>query len=216
MQRSGAGPACLLTSLGLLLMLGSCGGAERARGETPILLVIESDGARDGFVRSDGFVRVVGSGPGVGDLDDARQGLGLRMFYAFPLREIPAGAVITSITLRVFQEDVEGQPFADLGDLLVDHVDPDDALDPGDYTGGTITANVGSLSRDFVARYANLGVEAAVGLDRAEGRARSWFRLRFPRDSNLDGRDDVLLLNDGEDSRSSGNLPVLEVIYQRP
>jgi hypothetical protein len=216
MRRSGAGPTSTLIALSVLMTLAGCGSATTPERETPILLVIESDGARDGFVRSDGFVRVVGSGPGVGDLDDARLGLGLRMFYSFPLREIPADAVITSMTLRVYQEATVGQPFSDLGELLVDHVDPGDALDPDDYDGNTLTSNVGSLSRDFERRYAILGVEDCVGRDLAEERTRSWFRLRFTRDSNLDGRDDLLLVNDGENSRGTGNLPLLEIIYLRP
>ncbi len=216
MRRSGAGPISMLVVLGFLVPVGGCGSATNPRQEVPILLAIESDGARDGFVRSDGFLRVVGSGPGVGDLDDARLGLGLRMFYSFPLREIPAGAQITSVALRVYQEDRSGRPYANLGDLLVDHIDPGDALDPADYEGNTLDADVGSLSQAFVRGYTILDVQSCVRRDMAEGRTRSWFRLRFPRDSNLDGENDIIILNDGENSRRSNNLPVLEVIYLRP
>ena len=216
MQRSGAGPS-LLVSLGLLMTVVGCGGSSTsARQETPVLLVIESEGARDGFIRTDGLVRVRGNGPAVGDLDDARSGLALRMFYSFPLHEIPEDAEITSVTLLVFQEGAVGQPFARLGDLLVDHVDPGISLDPDDYDGNTLSSEIGSLARDFARRYTSLSVEAAVARDMAEGRNRSWFRLRFPRESNLDGDDDLLLLNDGENSRGSHNRPRLEVIYRRP
>lgn len=216
MERVGAGPRAILFALGVVVALAGCGGAGRAGPRTPLLLVIESDGSRDGFVRSDGFVRVVGNGPGVGDLDAARLGLGMRMFYSFPLHRIPTDAIITSVTLRVFQEGMLGQPFADLGELLVDHVDPGTALDPGDYAGNTLTAEAGSLAVGFEERYVNLDVEACVARDQEEGRERSWFRLHFPRDSDLDGISDVLLLNDGENSRNTWNLPLLEVIYRRP
>ncbi len=216
MRRDGAGPIAMLAVLGILMTVGGCGAGASPAQDTPILLVIKSEGARDGFVRSDGFVRVVGNGPAVGDLDAARRGLGLRMFYSFSLREIPADAVILSVTLRVFQEGRLGRPFASLGELRVDHVNPGDSLDPADYAGNTLEANIGSLFREFVLSYASLSVDASVGRDRHEGRVRSWFRLGFPRDSNLDGGNDALLLNDGENSRRSHKLPLLEVIYRRP
>jgi hypothetical protein len=206
----------MLVSLGLVMTVVGCGSASAPRQEAPILLVIESDGSRDGFIRTDGLVKVSGNGPAVGDLDDARVGLALRMFYSFPLHEIPDGAEITSVTLLVFQEGTLGQPFASLGELLVDHVNPGNALDPADYDGNSLSTDVGSLSRDFQQRYTNLDVGTSVSRDLVEGRARSWFRLRFPRDSNRDGNDDLLMLNDGENSRGSHNRPKLEVIYLRP
>ncbi|MDJ0522016.1 MAG: hypothetical protein QNJ90_08060 [Planctomycetota bacterium] len=217
MRQGGTRPTALLIALVLSVLLAACGSADTtARQQVPRLLVIESDGARDGFIRSDGFVRVVGSGPGVGDLDDARPGLSLRMFYSFPLFEIPPDAVISSITLRVYQVATVGQPYADLGDLLVDHVDPGNALGPDDYEENTLTQNVGTLARQFTPRIASLSVDACVLRDLDEGRTRSWFRLRFSRDTNLDDRDDVLIVNDGENSLRAGNVPVLEVIYVRP
>ena len=216
MPWNGAGPSVVAIALGILLAMGGCGSADTSGQRRPILLVIESEEARDGFVRSDGFLRVSGNGPGAGDLDATRLGLGLRMFYSFPLREIPADAIITSVTLRVFHEGTLGQPFANLGDLIVDHVDPGDSLAPEDYAGNTLEEDIGSLSFGFAQRYWSLGVDEFVARDQAAGRARSWFRLRFTRDSNLDGDDDVLMLNDGENSRRSNNLPLLEVIYTRP
>jgi hypothetical protein len=214
--RKGAGPRAMLVALGILIAAGGCGGgASVPAGGTPILLAIKSDGGRDGFVRTDGFVRVVGNGPAAGDLDSARAGLGLRMFYSFPLVEIPQDAVITSVTLRVYQEGKIGQPYSGLGDLVVDHVNPGDSLDPSDFAGNTLDADIGNLSPELVGAYSSLPVGPQVGLDLIAGRERSWFRLRFSRDSNLDGGDDVVMLNDGEDSRHTRHLPLLEVIYVR-
>ena len=207
-----------LLSTALLWAAAGCGGGGSRSTDirAPILLTIESDGARDGFVRSDGFTRTAGNQPGVGDLDAARLGLGLRMFYTFPLHRIPADAVITSVTLRVYQLGTHGLPFVDLGRLVVDHIDPGESLDPADYHGGTLEDDIGTLSHLFERNYASLAVEDNVKQDLEEGRPRSWFRLRFSRDSNLDGETDVLNLNDGENSRGLGNLPLLEVVYTRP
>ena len=210
--------AATLPALGIVaLLLGACGGgAGGPRRGTPVVLEIESVGILDGFVRNDGMVYTSGNGPGVGDLDAASLGLAFRMFYAFPLDEIPPGVVVTSVRLRVFQLSITGTPYEDLGDLLVDHVDPNGALDPGDYAGGTLTSNIGTLAMGFGQNYANLGVSNEVQEDLDAARGYSWFRLRFPVDSNVDGGNDVLLLEDGEGSRGSFRPPLLEVTYVRP
>ena len=77
-----------------------------------------------------------------------------------------------SVTLRVFQEGRVGQPFADLGDLLVDHVDPGSALDPSDYEDNTIE-ELGTLAFGFARRYESLDVADCVAKDRDAGRGRS-------------------------------------------
>ena len=198
--------------------LAACGGAtsDGPRRGTPIVLEIESAGILDGFVRNDGMVSTSGNGPGVGDLDEATTGLAFRMFYAFPLAEIPEGVTVTSVRLRVFQVSIVGSPYEDLGDLLVDHVDPGAGLDAGDYAGSTLSSNIGILAMGFGQNYANLGVSAEVDADRSAERSHSWFRLRFPVDSNTDRGNDVLVLGDGEGSRGPMNPPILEVTYVVP
>ncbi len=205
----------LLGALAALLLLG-CGSGGTMRRNVPILLEIESEGLLDGFIRNDGMVYTSGNGPGVGDLDAAQRGLAFRMFYAFPLDEIPDGVTITSVRLRVFQLGITGAPYEQLGDLLVDHVDPDMALEPGDYAGGTLVSNVGALAMGFGRNYANLGVASEVLDDRDAGRSHTWFRLRFPVDSNVDLGSDLLILEDGEGSRGSPHPPILEVTYVQP
>lgn len=213
MQRARTIGAVILAGL-LAGACGSSGGGPR-RG-TPQVLEIESLGLLDGFVRNDGLVATSGNGPGVGDLDQATPGLAFRMIYCFPLDEIPADVVVTSVRLRVFQLSLDGTPYEDLGDLLVDHVDPGAALDAADYAGGTLASNIGALATGFGQNYANLGVSSEVLADLDAGRGRSWFRLRFPVDSNLDRGNDVLLLEDGEGSRGSPQAPILEVTYVVP
>ncbi len=214
MQRMGLTGLLVVTAFGLAACGG--GGSRELRRNTPVLLEIESLGQLDGFVRNDGIVERNGQGPGVGDLDEADRGLAFRMFYCFPLDEIPEGVTVTSVTLRVFQLSTLGTPYEDLGPLLVDHVDPGEHLDAADFSGGTITSNLGELARGFGRNYANLGVADAVSRDRAAGRSRSWFRLRFPVDSNRDRGSDVVLLDDGEGSRGTQQVPMLEVRYVRP
>lgn len=213
MQRARLIGGMILAGL-LATACGSSGGGPR-RG-TPVVLEIESLGALDGFVRNDGLVITSGGGPGVGDLDEASAGLAFRMFYCFPLDDIPAGVVVTSVRLRVFQLSITGTPYEDLGNLLVDHVDPGAALDAGDYAGSTLASNIGALATGFGRNYANLGVANEVLQDTQAGRVRAWFRLRFPVDSNFDRGNDVLLLEDGEGSRGSPQAPILEVTYVVP
>lgn len=200
----------------MLAIAPACGGGDGPRRGTPVVLEIESVGLLDGFVRNDGMVFTNGGGPGVGDLDAATSGLAFRMFYAFRLDEIPEGVTVTSVRLRVFQLSIVGTPYENLGDLLVDHVEPGADLDPGDYAGNTLDSNIGTLAMGFGRNYANLGVSAQVAADRSAGRTHSWFRLRFPVDSNTDGGNDVLVLGDGEGSRGPDNPPILEVTYVVP
>jgi hypothetical protein len=205
-----------LACLALACPLAGCGdgiGDPRATSDT---VVIEGDGTRDGYVRSDGMADQTGDGPGVGDLEVAMNGLAFRMFYSFDLAEIPAGATVTSVRLRVFQQGTQGDPYGNLGDVIVDHVAFGDVLDASDYAGGTLSSNIGTLMTSPLQVYMNLGVATQVQEDLAAGRARSQFRLRFPVDFNNDGGNDLVLLNDGENSRGIGNLPLLEVTYVTP
>lgn len=216
MRRGAFGAVGLIV---LLPILAGCGGAgpdiDRL-GHVAQLEVLESIGGEDGWVRNDGEAEPNARGPAVGDLDNPTPGLAVRMFVSFDLSELPAGAVVTGATLRVFTLNVVGQPYTDLGPLNVDHVDYGASLDVTDYAGNTLQPAVGTIAAQHVSQYRNLDVATQVQTDLSAGRLRSQFRLRFPVDSNRDGGQDVVLIEDGERSRGTNNRPLLEVLYLVP
>jgi len=200
----------------LLCACGSGGEPFGAPGTRTTTLVLESLGTRDGFVRSDGYADVHGNGPGVGDLDHYANGTGLRMFFCFDLSELPAGAVLVGARLEVFTTGAQGQPYTDLGPVVVDHVEYGDELDASDYVGHTLENDIGVLAAEDQRAYRLLEVAPQVQRDREAGRRFSQFRLRFLVDANLDGGADVVLVEDGERSRRTNNWPQLVLTYLQP
>jgi hypothetical protein len=176
-------------------------------------VVIESDPALDGWVESDGSADAF-SEPFTGDRDDVQPGVGHRQLYSFDLAEIPVGRTILSAELRIFQAVVVGNPYGELGDVVVDHVEYGPSLDGGDYAGGTLTPEVGTLSSDPTFGVKTLDVTAEVIADRAAARTRSEFRLRFGDfDSSDDGSADYAQFVDSEGS-TFFDRPVLVVRYE--
>jgi len=195
-----------------LVFVGSCGGGSSLAWEhfDRTYLSLEP---RDGFVRSDGVAIAVGGGPGVGD---NVINVSVRMFYSFETGGISDDAVVESAFLRVYQEATLGSPYADLGDLVVDHVQIGADLDSGDYDGGTLASNIGTLSDDATPEWKAIDVTALVQSDVTANRMYSEFRLRFTVGTNGDASNDAVLLNDGADSSGSGNVPELVISYRAP
>lgn len=169
--------------------------------------------ARDGFVRSDDVVWVTGGGPGVGDTssNDA-----VRMLYSFETGGISDDAVVESAFLRVYQEGVDGNPYGDLGNLIVDHVQIGADLDATDYAGNTLVSDVGTLSSSAAEAWKVVDVTAMVQADVTANRTYSEFRLRFSTGTDSDGSFDFAALNDGADSRGTGHIPQLVISYRAP
>ncbi len=115
-----------------------------------------------------------------------------RGFVSFDLSTIPSGANIISATLRIFQRSVEGTPYTDLGNLIVDHVDFGDILDSTDFNITPLQANIGILSTNSTIEWKELNVTTAVKDDLSNGRIHSQFRLRFPNDTDNDQSSDYV------------------------
>lgn len=183
----------------------------------PVTVELVSTGSLDGYMRSDGNGATAGT-PITGDLEGAGPTLaniGYRQFYSFDLSAIPPGSAIVSATLHVFQAAVGGEPYTDLGNVIVDHVDYGTTLDFAAYNAAPLTGNVGTLMNDATLAYRTLAVTARVQADLTAGRARSQYRLRFSlRDANNDLQSDYTQLTDGE--FAGAQVPKLVVTYRPP
>jgi len=179
-------------------------------------LALPSQAALDGFARSDGGFSA-GSPGIVGDIESSFPGVGFRGFYSFDISMIPAGAVVISVTLRLYQSSVIGAPYASLGNVVVDHVDYGASLDGGDYSGGTLTGNIGVLSSSAVPGYKVLDVTGQVRGDIAGGRTRSQYRLRFSSaDIDNDSAEDSARFVDAEICCAAPDAPPQLVIRLAP
>lgn len=199
-----------LVSVGILL--GSCGGSGGGPpSPTPVVATL--------FSSQEGSVEAVGNnfvgGLVCGDNNANPSGGGpYRAFLTFSL-SLPSGAAVTSAVLHLRQANVAGNPYTDLGTVLVEHVDygasapfkTNFAQAALDATGGTLSAN--STLEDKA-----LDVTASVQADLAAARTRSQFRLRFtPLDGNADGQDDLATFENATNDQGTTEVPRLVVTY---
>lgn len=191
------------------------GGPGNGPGTGPEMTVnLMSTAALDGWVRSDGNSGATGGPAITGDLDAGAPTLGYRQFYSFDLTPVPAGSVITSATLQLYQAAIGGTPYNDLGNVTVDHVDYGATLGAAAYGVPALASNVGVLSSDVTIAYKTLVVTARVAADVAAARTRAQFRLRFSiLDSNNDAGSDFAQFTDAEFLGTS--IPVLVVKYRQ-
>ena len=205
-----------------VLAVSGCGGSAGVGGPgpggpggpTPVTIVIPTTPARSGYVRSGGLV--IAPFLYAGDFDGSDLGIAGRAVVGFDLAGsgIPPGATIQTATLALFQGGTStGTPYADLGNLLADHVDIGAALDATDYGGGTLAGGFGIFSTDGAFVVKSLEVGAQVQADLTAGRAFSDFRLRFALDRNSDFSDDFMQFNDVANSFGAGPAPTLTVAY---
>ena len=114
----------------------------------------------------------------------AMQGL-----MTFDAGAVPSGSEIELATLTVYQYATRGNPFRDLGNLLVDLVDVGSTIEASDYNATALISNVGTLSRGPTEGSRVLDVTEAVRY--AHERGLLWnFQLRT-RFENTTDQDDV-------------------------
>lgn len=205
-----------LTAVMCALALGGCelgdpvGGGPGGQ-ETTVNLA--STAALDGFAGGNGAIGTASTLTLTGDISSVTNN-GFRQFFSFDVSGIPAGSSIVSATLRLHQTAVSGNPYTDLGDVVVDHMDYGLSLDPGDYAAAPLAANIGTLSTDDDFVYKQLAVASQVRADIMAPRVRSQFRLRFSTaDYSNDGQSDFVQFADAD---ASTNNPVLVVRYRAP
>ncbi len=185
---------------------------------TPI--VIGSTKTLDGYTRSDNTASDFGS-PATGDKDASYlSNVGWRQLYSFDVASMPATATIMSATLRLYQCNIAGLPYAHLGNVLVDQVDYGNTLSAGAYNGMTVVSNIGTLSTTPTLGYRSLNVSARLQDDLSAARTASQYRLRFSLlDRFTNGTDDYVQFTDADDSLCAGtttNQPPQLAVTLRP
>jgi hypothetical protein len=186
----------------------------------PSEVTVERTGeaALDGFRSSDddgsdSLEIRVGNGNFVGDPPHV---LVTRGFMSFDLSGIPAGATVQGVQLRFYQVQVQGNPFDKLGHLLLKHVDYGPSLEADDYDG----AELGSFSLPYPLVSGEWYIVTSdvlgdwIEQDLTAGRTRSQFRLQFTTETDVDGVDDMVYIESGDNALGTGNLPQLTFTYQ--
>lgn len=139
-----------------------------------------------------------------------------RAFLGFDISSI-AGRTIVSATLRVYQEQHNGDPYSTLsGRVLVDHVNFGSTYGAGDFAGNTLTTNIGTISNNSTFERKTLDVSTYVQADLTAGRTSSQFRLYFSWDQGIpdDAEVDSIEFDDAEGSGGTANRPELVVTYR--
>jgi len=149
----------------------------------------------------------------VGDISDDDT---VRAFYSFDLPALPAGTVVISAILKLYQITVFGTPFTDLGAIEVSHMDLGVDTDTPDFDRPGLIDDLGDLATSPATGYHQLDVTQAVQDDLDMLRGRSQFRLRFETLTDLDGVGDNVLFEQSTGNPSDADVPLLEVTYRLP
>jgi methionine-rich copper-binding protein CopC len=141
-------------------------------------------------------------------------------YYAFRLNVIPANATITAARLQIARVGVIGDPFGNLGSLLLERVNPSQVIeqpytlggDRGDYNLPGLACSTCPLV--FRTAGVDQNVLAFVLADRAESRAGSQFRLRHSVD--IPGTGVGTGVRTGNNYADYSKLPTLTITYRIP
>ncbi|WP_456446229.1 Ig-like domain-containing protein [Oceanithermus sp.] len=173
----------------------------------------------DGMIFSDNTHLTYATGGEVW-LGDRDTNLCAHDFFSFDLGGLPDGLdQLASARVFVYNYGAVGSPFADLGDVWIDHLDYGETLEPADFelaalpdyqgVSGSLDAT-GSWSPGW---FAFAGLSAWLQQDLEAERPRFQVRLRFAGCSDGDGQHDYLHLAPGEDT---ARAPYLEVDAYAP
>jgi len=157
-----------------------------------------------------GSVFFPSAGIAIGDNEDNVYTRGL---FSFDISDI-IGTVSTA-TLSLYQGDTDGTPYADLGVLILDHVNFGDSIEANEsnFSGNTETASVDSTT-DSSNGWKEFDVADCVQADIDAGRTTSQFRVKFADGTDNDSSDDLAYFESSEDAFGTGYTPKLEVTYQ--
>lgn len=169
----------------------------------------------DGIVYDSGTV-VINSYVNAGDtMGNAFE----RGFVGFDISSIQ-GRTIVSATLRMYPGQVSGTPYTLFGTIVVDHVNFSNTISGGnhltsdDYSGNTLTSNIGTISNNTTEEWKTLGVTSSVQADINAGRTSSQYRIHFTTENtDSDGSADEASFGDFENG-SPDEMPKLVVTYR--
>ena len=158
---------------------------------------------------------VIGTRLIIGDFVSTSFGISAsRGFVSFDHEPFLDNARIHSAQLRLFQAGVTNTPYADLGNVVVDHLTFGEFLQAGDYGLTPLQGSVSVLSSSPDKGWKEAPVGGAVENDLHEGRGRSQFRLRFaPFEQDSDVADDRVEFETSANTFMLGNSPELQVVF---
>jgi hypothetical protein len=171
--------------------------------------------------RLDGYLLNDGSGGtdqqilvGNGKIEDTVGELIARGFMSFNLATLPAGVTIQSVELRFYQQEVLGNPYAKLGNLVLERVDLGSNLDAGDFSTAALDSHTIAQQTSAGAWYVISDPTLVTWLEReaSAGRSNLQLRLRFALETDGDGQDDYVSLLGGG-LLSGQYAPQLIVVY---
>ena len=137
-----------------------------------------------------------------------------RGFVSFDLSEIPAGAVIKEVNLRLYQAKIIGNPYGVGGSLKIDHINFGDSLDNPDYGLAALSSSFITLTSNNVIEWKDAIVTDQVKDDLANARSRSQFRIHFQTENTGgDVTGDFAYFEAAENNMATGNSPQLVVKY---
>ena len=133
-----------------------------------------------------------------------------RGIMTFDISGIPAGATIQSAELVAFQFQVNGDPYFNLGRMIVDHIEMGPAMDGTAYDGFTVANDVATLSTDETIGIKSVNVTALVQRDLdAATTGLTQLRLRFQNAHNGNATIDNAFIAGPE----SANSAFLKITY---
>lgn len=145
------------------------------------------------------------TGLGVGEFStDADQLMNnWRSIMTFDISQVPSDVTLVYAELVAFQTQVNGEPYFNLGAVLVDHIDMGTTMDGEAYYGHTVGGdagfNIGTLSDSATPGIKSLDLFGVMDHDMRFGEGRTQLRLRFQVPNNDDEQIDNVFFGGAED-----------------
>lgn len=186
---------------GLLMSLGACGTGMGPGGlPLPAGQEVKADTAfdRTGTLRSDGLYLSMLGINFVSCGDEGDTNLAQRAIVSVVLNQVPAGANVTKVVLKIRRFISEGNPFDDFGAMTVDHINVVSSINAAAFLGNTLTPSIATINPPAGVNadaMLELDVTAQVKADIAAGRPISSFRFQFNNGPSLDGSFDQVFFH---------------------
>ncbi len=194
-----------------MCVLASCGGGDGDTGQDnivePTLMTVTID-EPTGPVDNSTLGNWDNTLLGVGEFGPANQLLNnWRGIMSFDISEIPAGATIVSAELTAFQFQVNGDPYFNLGAMMVDHIAMGPVMQGDAYSDFTISLDVGTLSINGTVGVKTLDITGVVQSDVDAARGMTQLRLRFVVPNNDDASIDNAFIA-GPESQDAATIKI--------
>ena len=182
----------------------------------PETVTLKSVGKLDGYWLNDGS----GSNSeeilvGNGQLVDPVGELVARGFMSFDMSGIPAGSTIDSVELRFHQQEIQGDPYGKLGNLVLEQVDYGASLGDSAYSTPALESAMleSETSPDAWYIFSDPTILSWVQSNLDAGQSRFQLRLQFRQETDADGEEDWISIAPGGGVLGSRNAPQLTITY---